>query len=338
MDVATMWKWDYNENDHQCIEVYFRNRRIEVPSSKIVFITYAVITAPVIAKPRVEGSWSVDIARRALLLMYSALARSQNELPLLYVYSNVEREKLVSTETTFGTKMNIVWKPFVQITSSYKDPLKELSRSKLDLVAAHLSYGETPIWIDLHTLVFMDLSKFVAKPFVIGWAMDKSVAPRKILEVDVDPRSQAQGDLWFMDGSAVKETLALEATLTNIPEYDLEGYFSIMLHRNKSRFSVLQELSIEHSFGFECLGKFHGVSPEYPYASHMNITWKSSSGFVCHDKPLGVLSFTAPKFKELFLEKVYPTFQFIKDYDSRRQFHKYFYNTYHYHTRDDVKL
>ena len=213
------------------------------------FITYAVEgTTHIGTKER----WNRQDMRKALRLMYSSLVRTHtfnNQPPLLYVYTNIPSSVLTPITTTFATPTNIITRPYTPIQTRYKSAWKALLRSKLDIVLNHLSSGERVVWIDLDTLV-LDTLPFTVS-WVIGWEMGHATPLRNMGDLWVQPRSQAQGDIWFINEAIARRIIDMEQGLKVLPAYDLQGVFSIMLEQNIASLVVLQDIW-NRSVGFKC--------------------------------------------------------------------------------------
>ena len=123
--------------------------------SALRFVTFAFTRDP-------GARWEAASARRALRLMYSSLARAHAILPRLHVYT--DSAEVIPSETSFGVKTKI----HVHTCASDSFPFNpytkigkwaQISRAKLDVVEdVLLKYGGRVIWVDLDTLVFVDLS------------------------------------------------------------------------------------------------------------------------------------------------------------------------------------
>lgn len=119
--------------------------------------------------------WDTRSARTALRLMYSSLVRSQSTIPRLHVYTDAP--DVVPEKTTFGAKTQIVVhachaQSFPENPYSKIGKWAAVSRAKLDAVEdLLLQHGGRIIWIDLDTLVFVDLTKtFRQSPsWVVGY-------------------------------------------------------------------------------------------------------------------------------------------------------------------------
>ena len=131
----------------------------EGKNAKVQFATFAFVGIEMLGGG--GERWDIDTAERALRVMYSSLVQSQRTLPTLHVFTNVP--KAIPTKTTMGTAVDIVVHVctpvhFPENPYSHKEKWKALSRSKLDAVERILlNNGGRVIWIDLDTLVFVDL-------------------------------------------------------------------------------------------------------------------------------------------------------------------------------------
>ena len=319
------------------------------------------------------GRWTVDDMLAGLRLMYSSLVRSQRCDPLLYVYTNSDDivGGLVFLRTTMGTRARVTavlykstringhgyesisrsrrwcWPICSGGSGSEGSRWHSMSRHKLDIMKRHLLQGEQPVWIDLDTLVLADLSLVFrnSSSWVLGWQHGRTLRGGTleiISKVTIPMRSNAQGDLWAVDMAGIDEVERLEASLldagTELPQYDLQGYFSIILATNRTTtFRIIQDIMPAFAFGFECSRWDHPTSANFkprvatnelnaggnliastfpPGAKREHLT--------CGGRPAAVLSFTAPSFKKLLLYDSY--FSPIEDNDVRNWLRAYFYD------------
>jgi len=189
------------------------------------------------------GRWSVCDAKSGLRMMYSALVKAHVCAPILYVYTNYNKDAIPNV-TLMGTAVRIVVKepiPVDNIYSPSRGPLPEwkgekhnrkwiaLSRSKVDVVAGHLDRGEKVIWIDLDTLVMHPL--FRPYRSAGSWFVTEQVhGSSEINGQTIHPRNKAYGDLWMMNQQTIRDLEELERLIPP-PLYDVQDYASLLLEK-----------------------------------------------------------------------------------------------------------
>jgi hypothetical protein len=259
----------------------------------------------------------VEDLKKSILYMYSSLVRSHLCVPTLYIYTN-EPDQFTSenaiSRTTMRTKTNIVVRnhAMADINSHfYVNKWKGMSRYKLDIVTSHLINGERMVWIDADTLVFTNLTPaFLKSPsWVIGWQHGKSKSGSSVIsDITIPDEFNSQGDLWAVNLPAIKEIENLETQLvkkssSNLPLYDLQGYFSILMTQGSTNFKLLQKIMPEFNFGFHCSNYNHpnitNFTPYVEHGNHLHCTDKQGLGF---PKEIGAISFTSLTFKAMVLD------------------------------------
>jgi len=280
--------------------------------------------------------WSVGDLENGLKLMYSSLVRAHNCEVVLHVYcdSPTLMRALKHLTTTMGTSSNIT-AYFLSTDSirdnAYTDPWLRLSRHKLNIMSRHVRSGTRVVWIDVDTLVFTDLREAfeLSSTWVIGWMhgnrnRDKYV---KISGVPIPPVFETQGDLWSIDSDAIEEVLALEKSLKVKPEYDLQGYFSILLTRNSSRFRLLTDVIKNYTFGFQCSNYEHPTTSNFqPIVVNNQLHCRDRQNLGTSTR-VGSISSTAPTFKKMFLAENGDIFQMsqVSNNVARSWLKNYFY-------------
>jgi hypothetical protein len=275
------------------------------------------------------GRWSITNMLNGIRYMYSSLVKSHRCKVVLFVYTNdpnIFKDQLQTT--TMKTKANIVvraqlLKDIPQYQNFYPNPWIRLSRFKLDVVASMLKKNEHIVWIDIDTLVFIDLtSAFLnASSWVIGWQSGRgglrgsyeaggggyrgphenhSKTWAKISDVPIPPQFDAHGDLWAVDLEIVHEILRLERTLSKKPDYDIQGYFSVLLTQGSSKLKLLQSILPMYSFGFQCANYAHFLVPNKIQVKDNKIHCSGEPGLGVSSN-VGVISFTTPAFVDSML-------------------------------------
>ena len=256
------------------------------------------------------GRWAQKTLIEGLTLMYSSLVRSHKCMINLHVYSDNVALIMVLKDlrTTMGTKTNITThflSPASIGENGYSSPWIRLSRHKLNIMSKHVRHGTRVVWIDVDTLVFTDLTKAFegSSTWVVGWHTGNKNLGKdyRTSGVAIPPRFQAQGDLWSVDSDAIEEILVLEKTLKVKPEYDLQGYFSILLARGSSRFHLLTDVMANFTFGFQCSNGEHPNKSNFDprvVDNELHCLDKQNTGLSTR---VGSISFTAPTFSKLFL-------------------------------------
>lgn len=279
----------------------------------------------------------------AIRLMYSSLARAHSCAPLLYLYTNSVNiaNKVSLLNTTMQTRTNIqaiVRKVSTIKRRGFEDTWRELSRHKLDVVTEHMARGERLVWMDLDTLVFVDLTPAFREDvaWAVGWSHGKSgVGSAAELAqiysgVNVSPKLEVNGDLWLLNMDAINETIALETELkqnnATLPAYDLQGYFSILLTRNSTNFKVLQDIIPDYSYGFQCSSFSHPTATAFrPQVIDGELHCPDNQGVGLSSK-VGSISFTSPTFRDVILRDPV-NFSGISVPASREWLKQWFYNS-----------
>jgi hypothetical protein len=298
--------------------------------------------------------WSVDATRRALKLMYSSLVRAHAIQPTLHVYTDIP--DVAPLETTMGTRTDIVSRvcdvrslPKNVYTKNDGKATKSskwasLSRAKLDVVEdLILQQGGCVVWIDLDTLVFVDLARTFQRgssSWMVGYQRGiQCKGLKNCAEVhfqSVRPEFDVLGDLWSLDLAAIEKVRDYERRwvssrwMRRPPKYDLQAYFSLMLESGALPEKVLlHNILPDLNFGFTCSNFDH------PTSANMEISVDGDSQALMCPIPKGVkmsprvgtISFTAWSFQKMFLNEDKPTFDSLSDdEDVRAWFARWFYS------------
>ncbi len=298
--------------------------------SALRFVTFAFTRDP-------GARWEAASARRALRLMYSSLARAHAILPGLHVYT--DSPEVIPSETSFGVKTKI----HVHTCASDSFPFNpytkigkwaQISRAKLDVVEdVLLKYGGRVIWVDLDTLVFVDLSDTfkVATSWIVGYQRGADTIFRKIFSKKVRPEFDALGDVWSLDAKTIGKVRDFErrviSQMKTPPKYDLQTYFGLMLEEGSlSRDNLLNRLLPSMNFGFFCSNFNH------PTSKNLKLSQDANGTLVCGLKPgvemgarVGAISFTAKSIVPMLLTQEYTDFDAIRDLKAREWLKKWFY-------------
>lgn len=284
------------------------------------------------------GRWSSESLQMAAKLVYSSLVRAHNCAPILYVYTNdPQMHATLPKLTTMNTRTNIivVVQNVTAITSRGYDKFRDLSMYKMDVVREHLIHGEHIIWIDLDTLVFVDLSPMVQEDVgcTVGWQHGKRGLPKELVlkmfsGVNVPPKYDSYGDLWSLNLKALDEIASLykEQTEKNItrPMYDVQGYMSILMSQGSTNIKILQQIMPNHSFGFQCSNFTHpNVEFFKPKIMNQELHCPDVQGIGLGSK-VGSISFTSPTFKRTILSDPVK-FSSISDPEVREWFKRWFF-------------
>ena len=301
---------------------------------EIQFVTFAFT--------KNEGDrWDTRSARTALRLMYSSLVRSQSTIPRLHVYTDAP--DVVPEETTFGEKTQIVVHAchahsFPENPYSKIGKWAAVSRAKLDAVEdLLLQHGGRIIWIDLDTLVFVDLTKtFRQSPsWVVGY--QRGVKCQGLSDCIplasswVRPEFDTLGDLWSLDLHTITKVRDFEkrritSSRRRPPKYDLQTYFGLMLEENTLPHSgLLHRILHEYNFGFFCSGFRHPTSQTLRLSvdkRHLVCPLKAGVGM---GQRVGTISFTAKTFKLMLLNEARTQFEAVIDSSAREWLVTWFY-------------
>jgi len=286
------------------------------------------------------GRWSSESCKRALRLTYSSLVRSQSKFPRLHVYT--DDLTVVPKSTVSGIKTNIVVyqsRPDLLPVNQYTgtNPWLSLSRAKLDVVEHLMALtGRNIIWIDLDTLVFVDLSLTNTHSWVIGYqhgncfnCSEEHVNQGGTFDRPMEPKFDILGDLWALNLSVITafrryETKHVSSGLP-LPRYDLQGYFSLMLADSALPVSLLQDV-LDYNFGFVCSG-FTAPSPTNMRLKVVEGTLscpvEASLEKVLSER-VGSISFTAPTFADMVLKEPIGNFMWVKDEHARAYLQSWF--------------
>jgi len=208
---------------------------------------------------------------------------------------------------------------------------KALSRAKLDAVEEVLVRDKNDVvWIDLDTLVFIDLTQIFikSKTWVIGFQHGNCEHCVKE-SFAINPAFDVQGDLWALDAKTISKVRMFERTqiskLNKLPNYDLQAYISLMLQRRLlSADILLQTILPTFSYGFACSHFQHAESSYAFFIIDGQLMCPVPDASTASQHP-GVVSFTSPAFKRLFLSAEEITFDKIEDPEVRSWFRSWFF-------------
>lgn len=281
------------------------------------------------------GRWETKALSKAIQLSYSSLVRSQSHYPHLAILT--DEPKCVPQTTTMRTRtrIDIVTADLAMITanSPYNSPWHALSRFKLDFVDALIKVNKKHVvWIDLDTLVFVDLAQ--SFKYTDSWVLGFHHGPCQgsgCRIVQVRPAFDVQGDLWSLTSKQINQIYDFEKELLNqktkLPQYDLQGLLSLMLEDHRLSIPLLHR-ELEYSFGFAC-SDFH-----HPTVANLHFAVNALGQLICPlhegvDMPqrVGSWSFTAPSFRELFLRSD-GILNTIKDEKVQAWFRNWFFSKY----------
>lgn len=288
------------------------------------------------------GRWSSASCRKALQIMYSSLVKSQEQFPRLHVFT--DENTVIPVATLNGGPVNIVahhTNPGMLPKNSYSksSPWKSLSRAKLDVVEDLITTFKTKIvWIDLDTLVFVDLGVTESLPWVVGYQNGgcqgakncswEHIARGGRFSQDIEPKFDALGDLWTLDLNAIRAIKTYEQQHTRsglpLPEYDLQGYFTLMLQDSALPVALVHDL-LDFNFGFFCSNFQH------PSTTNLQLRLENSH-IVCPKREgvsmgarVGAISFTALTFQKLLLRDSTIELSWVTDDRVRAWLHDWFF-------------
>ena len=297
------------------------------PRKAPLFVTFAFTSDA-------GGRWSAESCETALRVQYSSLVKSQKIFPHLYVYTDdpgvVPNFTFSGLKTKISTIVTTPWE-LPQNAYSGVDSWRSLSRSKLDVVENLIRDTKSRvIWIDLDTLLFTDLSVSNSHSWVIGYQHGSCVHGNCSAEHtrsggpfdrEIEPRFDAYGDLWSLDRDAIRALRKYEKQHLSrdlpLPVYDLQGYFTLMLQDDVLPASLLHDL-IHFNFGFVC-SQF-----QHPASHNMDLRVENGT-LMCPvydlagtlSERVGSISFTAPTFQNLFINRHALDFSWVADDKAR---------------------
>ena len=328
------------------------------------FITFAVTwTTPKGLKFWKQGGrWGPDRIAQAVRILYSSLSRTFNCAVDLHVHTNYYNKNPINTllqnnvYTTMGTRMNglqfhplnyTAWRKNVYMDTRYvTKPSKwiALSRSKLDTMESHLgdNLNFLPVWTDLDTLilhpaaVMIDTSndgahRSLNRPWAIGYHHQQ--------------RNICAGDLFSLDQQTIDDIRKLEQELisnskkgeSKLPEYDLQGYFTLLLDHNSTRMEIVQEHYPDMTFGFDCSNDLHPSPERIQDAIKFNDANKNGSVTCAQprllpetpQRPIACISFTAPTYSQTFFEQssLDSSFDFLEDKSAANALKEFLFTT-----------
>jgi len=221
--------------------------------------------------------------------------------------------------------------------SPYDKPWHALSRAKLDFVEKLIrEHGKPVVWIDLDTLLFVDISEsFALSPaWVLGFHHGgcEGKLTCSALSEPITPAFDAQGDMWSLDLTAIAEVRKFENELLKsnspLPLFDLQGYFSMMLQRRILSANLLHRL-LPFNFGFACSNFNH------PTTANLMLTLSRTESELLQcplhlgvdmPKETGGISFTASTFKTLLLDSDSLQFKYFGNETVQSWFLDWFYS------------
>ena len=286
------------------------------------------------------GRWDSASCKRALRLTYSSLVRSQSKFPRLHLYT--DDLTVVPKRTLSGIKTNIVVhqsRPDLLPVNQYtgKDPWLALSRAKLDVVEHLMALtGRNIIWIDLDTLVFVDLSLTNTHSWVIGYqhgncfnCSAEHISQGGPFDRPIEPKFDIFGDLWALNLSGIKAFRRYEQKHVSsglpLPSYDLQGYFTLMLADSALPASLLHDV-LNYNFGFVCSG-FDHPSPTNMKLKVVEGTLSCPVEASLEKKisdSVGSISFTAHTFVDMVLKAPIGNFTWVENEPARAYLQSWF--------------
>ena len=339
-------------------------RRLEQPcADSPTFVTYGVGNGALRSSLGGGKLWDHSDVRSALRVMYSSLVQSFGCSPTLHVHTSMSpetaRRRYLPPTTTMGSEISDRSVVFHRMNASFmKNPFDiavfnkwlALSRSKLDTFELHLRDGASTVWIDLDTVVLDRLAVNATAPWVYAYHHGRKEDINK-------SRNFVYGDMWSLDRKTIRdirdlETRLLEANGTGVgfaaqfdrrnwqgvnavwkglPEYDLQGYFHLLLKQDRSSLAVVQDLHPDYAFGFDCSGNNH-PSPEN-LGKFIRGWGEEGAGLGCGRDRLrraASISFTSTTFKQVF-QTIFSdssrddAFPFIEDEAGRKYLQQFFF-------------
>ena len=278
--------------------------------------------------------------------MYSSLVRSQSEYPELHLYSN--DPGVIPLLTTMETVPHIILhkrqtNSFPRNEYSDSDKWRALSLAKLDAVEEVMrNYGVQAIWVDLDTLIFVDLKPAVeaVDSWVVGYQAGgcggtnrncsyEHTARGGLSNRDIKPAYDTYGDLWSLSLQTIdhikryRQWYVKEQLL--LPLYDLQGYITFMLMDAVLNVTFLHEI-LPCNFGFFCSNFEFPTETNLEITVHENHLACPTREFVPMTSRVGSMSFTAITFQKLFLNAS-TSFEFIADKNAQKWLTQWFYST-----------
>ena len=341
-------------------------RRLEQPcTDSPTFVTYGVGGGALRTTLGGGKLWDHNDVRSALRVMYSSLVRSFGCSPTLHVHTSMSpetaRRRYLPPTTTMGSRISGHSIVFHRMNASFmENPYHvnvfntwlALSRSKLDTFELHLQDGASTVWIDLDTVVLDELAVNATAPWVYAYHHGRKEDIHKSANF-------VYGDMWSLDQKTINDIRDLEMRLLEengtgigfaaqfdrrnwlgrnavwkgLLEYDLQGYFHLLLKQDWSSLAVVQDLHPEYAFGFDCSGNQH-PSPEN-LGNEIRGLDGEGAGLGCGKDGLGRLrraasiSFTSTTFKQVFFSDSSrdDPFSFIKDEAGRNYLKQFFFGS-----------
>mmetsp|Transcript_22788 Transcript_22788/g.53762 ORF Transcript_22788/g.53762 Transcript_22788/m.53762 type:complete len:416 (+) Transcript_22788:133-1380(+) len=344
-------------------------RRLEQPcADSPTFVTYGVGGGALRTSLGGGKLWDHSDVRSALRVMYSSLVRSFGCSPTLHMHTTMSpetaRTRYLPPTTTMGSRISGRSVVFHRMNASFmENPFAvnafntwlALSRSKLDTFELHLRDGASTVWIDLDTVVLDKIAVNATAPWVYAYHHGRKEDIHK-------SKNFVYGDMWSLDRKAIHDIRDLEMRLLEangagigfaaqfdrrnwlgknavwkgLPEYDLQGYFHLLLREDRSSLAVVQDLHPENAFGFDCSGNQH-PSPEN-LGKKIRGWDEEGAGLGCGEDGFGRLrkaasiSFTSTTFKQVF-QTIFSdssrdgAFPFIEDEAGRNYLQQFFFET-----------
>jgi hypothetical protein len=141
---------------------------------------------------------------------------------------------------------------------------KSLSFHKLRVAADIIEeYKETPIWIDLDTIVCSNMDHLEAEPvFFIQQGTEHDDLIEIVDGYKVPANEHIQGDMWKIDAATLIELFTLWETLPSLPYYDAQGLFTYAYFFTDLKHKI-KILDRTYSYGLELLSS-RGSKEFYP--------------------------------------------------------------------------
>jgi hypothetical protein len=276
---------------------------------KMVFVTAIFVSDG-------RQRWREATAVKSLKVMHKSLQRSQSKPPELHVFTDIE-----SASTLMKHSSNLVIH-LANITelpvTLYCDAWKSLSRNKLHFVQLLLKQIDHVVWIDLDTIVFADLQPAFqkARSWVAGYQHGGcgGLSTCSDFPIPISPQFDALGDLWSLDSSTIDEVIELERKLAEknqLPKYDLQGIFTLILMRKSRSIKLLHEL-IPYNFGFFCYNFSHSLE-DLKLTTQNGRLICDAKQHVSMSKNVGAISFTGETMQTLLRAENISQLQHVGD-------------------------
>lgn len=252
---------------------------------------------------------------RAFHCLVNSLNYFKNDY-LLVVYTNIPDIE----EDATAPHIRVVPYDTAKIPQVYPgNPWWSMSFHKLAIAAeVAAEYGETPIWIDLDTVVCRNVDHLAQKP---NFFLQQGTTDTTLMEVAPSLFLQAkqtfQGNIWKVDGPLLRDLLVLWDQLPVKPHYDTQGLFNIayFFYRYQDRMHLLDESAIN---SLEAWSTADTVA--HPSLEKLDTILEMKGGSIFHTpsgKPIQFLSFTFETLTRFFITNRFAT---VKDLGLRAFF------------------